>query len=112
LKALRVIGRKTQKRVARLHDYRRGDHLSELDQLVDRAGFGNAAAGDDHRALGLRKQLGGFSQRFGIGADARRDARALGERILDADRFAEQVARQRQINRPARRRGGDFKGAI
>ena len=29
--------------------------------------------------LALRKQFGGFRQRFGIGADARRDARAFGE---------------------------------
>ena len=103
---------KDKKRIARLHDHRRGDHFSELDQIFDRAGFGDAAAGDDQRPLGLREQLGGFSQRFGIAADARRDARAFGVRILDADRFAEQIARQRQINRPGRRRRGDFEGAI
>ena len=74
LKALRVIGRKTQKRIARLHDHRRADHLSEPDQLVDCAAFGNAAAGDDQRSAGLREKLGGFSHRFRIGADARHDA--------------------------------------
>ena len=63
---------KLKKRIARLHDHRRAEQLGKLDQFLYRAGLGDAAAGDDQRALALGKHFRRFLDRFRIGGYARR----------------------------------------
>ena len=79
-------------------DDRRLQELRQLLGLVDAAGHDHAAAGEDHRELGLAQNVGGFIEAL-LGAGAARDALRLGD--LAVDLAVEIVARDVELGRPA-----------
>ena len=66
LKTVGVHGWKAEKRITRLHHDGRRYCFGELYKLFNRAGLGDAAAGDNQRPPGLREHSGGFGQSLRI----------------------------------------------
>ncbi len=89
---------------------RRAEQFGELDQLGMGAAVRDRVAGVDHRMPGLGQNGGGGSDRGGVAAQPRRDAGRHHQ--VEVALLLEDVAGQRQEDRPGRRRERGLDGAM
>ncbi len=102
----RMRAREVRAPVDRLAVDPRAQQLGQRGQFRDGLSARHAVAGDDDRGASSRQELGGVSERRGVGPAPRGDRRRASARVFHDG--AHQIHRQREEHRPRRRRQRDL----